>query len=580
MRKILLLLIIICFVQCSRAQQWDVFHNKQYRTAYRLFKDSLGPGHLPADIEILQDINESAADNWEPVESRLRTEALKYVHAEFSYLKMESRIKKQIGQINEALYVKGEDPYGTAGYKPDPKLKSIEIRLISIVNGHGIYRTDYNFKAADGRGSNTAFFSWQNYYLADFANNRIKMLDTDFTELQKNKLRQIALPKIYRLYLLGTQKIDVANIDAVQNVPEKVPESFAQAIDFSKAHVLPFFSNLLVEFSAQSPAIKLFDGEAFRVLLSEHEQKELLPLFPEYRAVFSRKMQTSTPGLRQQLDKDANFDLGRMSRAPKGLKALELLPAYQNLRSLDVINYSIRNKGEVLSSTESFVFDQQGKLTQIEQQDDKDKIIFEERYHYDAGGRLSFVRTRSHSALELKVQHYDKAGLSYIESIRIHEKNYRQSEGTDISLEQELFAYNNNYRHSKRVSMIGDLYPRGMDYATYHRSVAPGQWCNDHFCYLLNDKQQVIGVRNKKYSQIDIAFNADGKPLENYMDNDREQCFFHYDDKGRLQHFEYFNAGELRNDVYYEYQNKPGSPLTITDPTTLIRQEYQVIFWE
>lgn len=571
MKKIVLFYIFICATHFIFAQQFDVFHNKIYHTNFHVFKDSIEADHIPVNMEVYQDINSATEDNWSHLEMSFRTQILGIVHDVPKFLKLQSRIKNIIELQNEMLYNDREYGYDETNYKGSPTIEDIKIQLISIVNERGVYEVNYNFKSYGTRHRDYDIFTWKDYYILDFSKKKISAATSQFSEIQLNKIKQSVLPKIYRLYQLNKNETEASNLE-IENHLIKIPDSFSKAIDFSEAQIFPFFSGLMLTFSNQSTAYKLFAGKPFRVYLQHQEIKDFVSAFPNYQVILNTKTITPNQAIIQQLNNDSLFDLSFIRTGPTGLQAIDLVHRQHSFYTVKVEKY-IFEKSEP-HTTELYTFNNKQQLIQVEHRDNSKKAIYEKSIFYNPDGQISLVKTKANDGLEINNFHYNDGILNFVDHIKVHEENYRLSEGENVRQEQALYCYNNNYRHYLRYNSVGALYPHGIDYVSHYRSVSPQEYCTEYACTLLDSLQKFKGIRVKQYTTIDLAFNTDGQILETYLDNDRDQYFFTYNTDGRIQKFEHYSSDKRTQSMEYQYHEDCEHPLTIINDQASSRYEY------
>jgi len=173
--------------------------------------------------------------------------------------------------------------------------------------------------------------------------------------------------------------------------------------------------------------------------------------------------------------------------------------------------------------------------------------------------------------------------LSYIETIEI--KDYRTAWGKELrelEIYEQHFVFNDNFRYTLEFNVIGDF---DRNRVLQSRFIDNNQYCTIYFCLLTNENGQVIAVRKNSGSPIDILLNANNQPIESYIDNNRHQYHFTYDDNNRIKTFSAVSDRKNTSFVEYQYHKNIERPLTITETqtsysTTVMIQEYEITFWE
>ena len=183
----------------------------------------------------------------------------------------------------------------------------------------------------------------------------------------------------------------------------------------------------------------------------------------------------------------------------------------------------------------------------------------------------------------MKLQNYDNDRLSYIQTIEV--KDYRTAYGTelrDLNIFEQYFAFNTNYRYTLDFNIVGDF---DRNRTIQSRYVTDNEYCTQHFCLLTNDNRQVVAVKKKIGSPMDILLNSKSQPIESYLDNNRHHYQFTYDDDSRITTFSSTSDSKNTSLVEYQYHQNIEKPLIITETkiahsTTIVIQEYEIAFWE
>lgn len=575
MRKILYLLFVVCFFQVSgNAQVIDVFQNKEYDYSTYVLEGKSDKEYAPSKFEIYQGKNKEDNKNWRNIESQLQTIALQEIENEVAFFQLHTKAVnylKQLDELKRLVYPYHEDS------KVNPSFKNLNITLVSVANNQGVYFIQYNFDDVYVK----------NYYLADYQNNKIIEINKVPNVKQQEKLEKLTLSRLTALYLLQTKKLEVSNVErirATQSGEEKLPD-FSKRIDYSEALVYPYFSGIMIEFPANSKSSGIFENKAFRILITGKELTKLLEVYPEFKPIFRQALKQPSNAIIEILNNDANFDLLRFSRAPKELQLLESLalsPTDKKPFSLTIGNYQKSDTLKKFIGSKKFLFDKNGNVLRIEERNDRNDIAREEKYSYNENNQLTDIRFLGYGN-KLKLQNYDNDRLSYIQTIEV--KDYRTAYGTelrDLNIFEQYFAFNTNYRYTLDFNIVGDF---DRNRTIQSRYVTDNEYCTQHFCLLTNDNRQVVAVKKKMGSPMDILLNSKSQPIESYLDNNRHHYQFTYDDDSRITTFSSTSDSKNTSLVEYQYHQNIEKPLIITETkiahsTTIVIQEYEIAFWE
>lgn len=575
MRKTLYLLFVVCFFQVSgNAQVIDVFQNKEYDYSTYVLEGKSNKEYAPSKIEIYQDKNKEENKNWRNIESQLQTIALQEIENEVAFFQLHTKAVNYLKQLDELKRL--VNPYHEDS-KVNPSFKNLNITLVSVVNNRGVYFIQYNFDDVHVK----------NYYLADYQNNKVVEINKIPNVKQQEKLEKLTLSRLTALYLLQTKKLEVSNVErirATQSGEEKLPD-FSKRIDYSEALVYPYFSGIMIEFPANSKSSGIFENKAFRILITGKELTKLLEVYPEFKPIFRQALKQPSNAIIEILNNDANFDLLRFSRAPKELQLLESLalsPTDKKPFSLTIGNYQKSDTLKKFIGSKKFLFDKNGNVLRIEERNDRNDISREEKYSYNENNQLTDIRFLGYGN-KLKLQNYDNDRLSYIQTIEV--KDYRTAYGTelrDLNIFEQYFAFNTNYRYTLDFNIVGDF---DRNRTIQSRYVTDNEYCTQHFCLLTNDNRQVVAVKKKIGSPMDILLNSKSQPIESYLDNNRHHYQFTYDDDSRITTFSSTSDSKNTSLVEYQYHQNIEKPLIITETkiahsTTIVIQEYEIAFWE
>lgn len=574
MKKTLYLLFVVCIFQVSgNAQIIDVFQNKELEYSTYTLEAKSDKEYAPSKFEIYQDKNKEENKNWQNIESQLKAIALQQIENEVAFFQLHTKAVNYLRQLNELKRLL--DPYNENS-NFNPSFKNLNITLVSVANNRGVYVIQYNFDNVHVT----------NYYLADFLNNKVVEINKIPNSRQQESLKKLTLSRLTALYLLQTKKLEVSNVERIRAIQSGVENllDFSSRIDYSESLVYPYFSGLMIEFPANSKSSRIFENKAFRLLVTGKEVIELLDIFPEFKPIFRQPLKHPSDVIVEILNNDKNFDLSRFSRAPKELQLLESLSISKTdskLFSLTVSNYQKRDTIKAFLGAKKYLFDKNGNVLRIEERNDKNDISREEKYSYNKKNQLTDIRLLGFGK-KLQLQNYDNDLLSYVETIDI--KDYRTSYGTeirDLDIHEQHFAFNDNYRYTLEFNAVGDFDRNRIIQSRY---ISANGYCTDNFCLITNDHGQIVAVKKNNGSPIDILLNSKSQPIESYLDNNRYQYRFTYEDD-KIKTFSSISDGKNTNFVQYQYYNNPKKPLTITEtktdysPTVII-QEYEIAFWE
>lgn len=569
------LLFVMCFFQISgNAQIIDVFQNKEYDFSTYLLEGNSDKEYVPSKFEIYQDKNKEENKQWQNIENQLKTIALQQIENEVAFFQLHTKAVNYLKQLDELKRI--VDPYHESS-NISPDFTNIEISLVSVVNNQGTYYIQYNFDDVYVK----------DYYLADYQSNKIIAINKTPYSNQQKILRELTLNRLTAIYLIQTKKLDLDNVERIRATQsgEESLSDFSNRIDYSEALVYPYFSGIMVEFPANSKSSSIYDNKAFRTLLKGNELHQLLEVYPEFKPIFRQPLKKSSETIIKDLDDDDNFDLSRFSRAPKELqlwKTLNLSDTNPNVFSLTINNYQQSDTVKRFIGSKKYFFNKNGKVTRAEERNDRNNLAREEKYNYNEKNQLMDVRLSGYGN-KLKLNNYENNLLSYTENIEINDyKTAWGKELVDLDISQQHFAYNNNHRYALAFNVVGDF---DRNRTIQNRYISSNEYCTDHFCLLTNDSGQVVAVKKKTGSPIDILMNEKNQPIESYLDNDRYRYYFTYDDSDRIKTFSSISDSKNTSFVEYQYHKNIEKPLTITETktshsTTIIIQEYEIAFWE
>ncbi len=579
-KKLYSILILCLFVNLANAQITDVFQNKEYRTSTYVLTEEMDKDYAPSSVEILQDKNKDENESWIKIEKQLKTTAIGQIENEVAFFQLHTKALNYQKQIDDWNRLQ-DYSYSAPSY--NPSFESIEITLMSVLNNIGVYVIQHNF---DG-GNSSEKITVKNYYLADYQENKITKVGDTPNLQQQELLKELTLAKFSVQYLLQTQKLDLDNVKRIRPTMEDKENYpvFSSNIDYSEALVYPFFSGIMVEFPTFSKSSKIFNNQPFRLFLKGTESVELLSVYPNFIKAFKNPLKTPSGVTTMQLNDDANFDLSRFNTAPKELRMLKVLNSSVAEKKISVLKINTYQKNDTVKTrtgSKKLFFNLEGQVYRIESRNEKDEITSEEKFNYNKNNQLTDIRTTAYKQ-SLKLNFYEKDILSYIENIELdHNRDDSYQELIELNISQQHLVYSNNYRYTLEFNLVGDFDRNRMVITRY---VEKNQYCNYVVCLLTNNNGQVVGVKSKSSSPIDVLTNSKNQPIESYFDHDRYSHFFTYDDNDRIQKFSTYSNGKLADLVEYKYGQKDQIPLTITETKMAYSssyvnvQEYLLEYW-
>lgn len=572
MKAKIIILFIFTFSAKVCAQITDVFTGKTYKTSTYQVKFESDKPYITSKLEFYHDKTNNPADGWTKTEKQLEGIVKKNLENESAFFLVNTRAVNLLKNQNERRRLQGGDPDD----KPlNPRLKSVEILLYSVVNNFGTYAIKYDFDDVEV----------SDFYLADYQNSWISSLDAPINKNQQQILQKVLLPEITATYLLKTEKLSLQNVDRIQSVrhgKENTPD-LSVLLDWDEAKVFPYFSGLMVEFSENSKISNIFDNESVRVLLKDNELKEMLAVFPIFKPVFQNPLKKATPEMLQKLNDDDLFNIWKYTSQPQEMSILPyIVDAGRKVFSTEIQSFQISGTEKRPIGTKKTLFRKDGQVSRIENAAQGYPGQTEEIYHYDEFGKLQHVRFPGKE--KLIQHHYFDGQPSFTENLQINayrSSSYRRS--IELELNQTHFVFNGNNRYSIQFSTVGGSANRlnvGI------RRMGSEKRCTDSYCILHDSNGKILAVKNLVFIGMDILLNDKNKPLEVYNDYDRYRNFFEYDDLNRIRKYTYISDGLLNTHTTYRYTGDAEKPLTISYTNysgghmTQMVQEYKILYWE
>lgn len=551
-----------------QAQRYDIYQNKAYDISTFVLKHHSDKEYLLGEIEIYQDKNKEENPQWNKIQEELFTIGIQKIENEFDYFKIRNKVNFKKDQIAELLRLRNRGEPGNLNFD------KVKIELISLLNGFGIYSINYTYEILTDRNSSHSVTA-SYFYLANYKTGNLTEIVENTNQKQQEWVKKLSSSKFKKLYLLQTKKLTPEEVDRIQNQKFQAEEDvdFLTRMDFSEAVVFPYFNGLMVSFSAYSVSSKMFDGDGFRILLDEDETKELLQVYPEFKAVFSTQLQFPTAQHLELLNQDEKFDLTQFVRPPNELEMLKILKPGENTKLMKIKNGNKKDLGNVYTYSKYYYFNQNQKLDSIRTKNKEDEFQLVERFYYDENKQLSAVYS-PRSDTKLKLFHYTNKVQKSNEKIRISEYRDPQSnQYLELSVAKEHTAYNGLYRYIQEIELVGE--PKYENRFSL-RYLDGTNFCNEFHCVLYVANGRLTGVKKNKYQIFSLRVNEDNKPLEVYSDYDRNKYFFNYYPDGRIKTYQSFSSNANRMTTYTYFDN-PEHPLTITDtdPDTVTEYHFE-----
>lgn len=578
MKKFLFIFILIHSLTTFSTNIYDVYQKQAYRYNLRVFTEELKADYLPSKMELTQAKIENTNADILRTEEKFKATILATVTNEFQYFKLQTLFKEQLKRLNQYYLLKQQNGDYDQFYEATStnQLKSIEIELLSIVNGFATYQVRYEMEIKTTNRYRTIWNEdvLSKYYIVELKTGKTQQIEP-LTSVQQQIVKASAEAKLNKLYLLQTQKIKLSEIERVRNIEKEDNISFEQKIDISEAVVYPYFSGVLVTFPSFTKSAELFGNEPFRVFISAKEMPKFYGSFQWYKEIFNVPIQPVHQEIIQQLTEEKNFDLSIFRTAPKSLALIPYITQKQKpLRTLSIMDYKISNDSIAdLIRTQTYYFNLNKTLNRYDERDKNRKIVAEDNYFYNANDQLIIKISKGKD--EVEMYYYERNHLGGKENYRV-EIDYRFPK-TEMEANEEVYFYIANYRYSLNYPMVGKFDSNRSYNSVQYRKVDKNSNCSNYYCFILDDKKRIIGLEKTRNELIDILTDSLGRPKEAYFDNGRENYFFEYDQEGRIIQYRYLHDKKVIHDMKYQYLDEKTIKITNTQAPQL--QEYKVEFW-
>lgn len=576
MKKFLFIFILIHSLTAFSTNIYDVYQQQSYRYNLRVFTEELKADYLPSKMELTQAKIENTNADILRTEEKFKATILATVTNEFQYFKLQTLFKEQLKRLNQYYLLKQQNGDYDQFYEATStnQLKSIEIELLSIVNGFATYQVRYEMEIKTTNRYRTIWNEdvLSKYYIVELKTGKTQQIEP-LTSVQQQIVKASAEAKLNKLYLLQTQKIKLSEIERVRNIEKEDNISFEQKIDMSEAVVYPYFSGVLVTFPSFTKSAELFENEPFRVFISAKEMPLFYGSFPWYKEIFNVPIQPVHQEIIQQLTEEKNFDLSIFRTAPKSLALIPYI-TQKPLRTLSITDYKISNDSiSDLIRTQTYYFNLNQTLNRYDERDKNRKIVAEDNYFYNANDQL--ITKISKEKDEVEIYYYERNHLGGKENYRVN-IDYRFPK-TEMEANEEVYFYIANYRYSLNYPMVGKFDSNRSYNSVLYRKIDKNSNCSSYQCFVLDDKKRIIGLEKNSNELVDVLTDSLGRPKEAYFDNGRENYFFEYDQEGRIIQYRYLHDKKVIHDMKYQYLDEKTIKITNTQAPQL--QEYKVEFW-
>lgn len=581
MKRLLLIFFLFHTFVVSSTEIYDVYTQQSYRYNARIYTEKLKADYLPTELELTQAKIENPTANILQTEEKLKSVVLESVIDEFQYFKLQTLFKEKLKRVNRYYLLKHQNDEYHQLYEVTStnQLKSIEIELLSIVNGFGTYEVKYEMEIKTTSEYRTIWNEEiiSQYYIVHLQTGKIHP-SAPLNSKQQQIVLASAETKLKKLYLLQTQKIKLSEIERIRNIDKEINIPFEQKIDLSEAIIYPYFSGVLVTFPSFTKSAELFENEPFRVFIQSKELPKFFRDFQLYKEIFNVPIQPVRQETIRQLAEDKNFDFFIFRDPPKALDLVQSMTK-KPLRSLSILNYNQPNDSvSELTTIQKYYFNLNQTLNRYDQRDKNGKVVDENGYLYNENDQLIAVVSSKNE--ELEVYYYDNNHLSGKEKYHIN-IDYRFPK-IEMKAKDETYFYISNYRYTFNYPMVGKYNHTNSYNAISYRNINTNSNCTNYYCFVLDDKKRIIGLEKSNYELVDILTDSLGRPKESYFNNGRESYFFDYDREGRIIQYQYLHDKKIIRDTKFQYFNpsdKEAVRIRITDLKAPQLQEYKIEFW-
>lgn len=579
MKKILFISLLLHSLAAFSSDIYDVYQQQSYRYNSRIYTETIKADYLPAKLELIQAKIENADADILQTEEKFKSVILASVTSEFQYFKLQTLFKEQLKRLNQYYLRKQQNGEYDQLYEVTStnQLKSVEIELLSIVNGFATYEVRYEMEIKTANEYKTV---WKEDILVQYYIVHLKTGKTHpvspLNTTQQQIVKTSAEAKLKKLYLLQTQKIKLSEIERIRNIEKEGNISFEQKIDLSEAIVYPYFSGVLITFPSFTKSSGLFENEPFRVFIQPKELPAFYKDFPLYKDIFNVPAQSVHPEAIRQLADNKNFDLSIFRTAPKDLDLIQSI-TQKPIRTFSVSKYNQSSDSVTeLIFTKNYYFNLNQTLNRSEERDKQGKVVTEDTYLYNNNNQLIGIVSGGGKE-ELEVYYYDGNNLSGREKYHIY-NDYRFAK-VEMEAKDETYFYIANYRYTFNYPMVGKFDHSNSYHAINYRSVGKNSNCSNYYCFVLDDEKRIIGLEKMSNELVDVLTDSLGRPKESYFNNGRENYFFDYDQEGRITKFSYLYDKKIIHDMKFQHLDEEAVKVRITDEQAPQLQEYKVSFW-
>lgn len=491
----------------------------------------------------------------------------KFTDNESDYLRLLIELKPRLA-VFEELQGSGNNYYGrqTSASTVMADLNSITCEPVSLVDGRLFFSVRYDFKIPDSYVREEEYPSLHHYYIANLKNGTVTRHKNACSPSAAEKVMALINTRLNAQYHLRKSEVSLKPLEPLS--PNKAVYAgldfsaygnIGTQTDLTEADFVWTGFGLTVRFPEYSESSKIYDGRPFELFLPFDEAKEAARLLSGFEFVSNLKPKASTYSGFTFLNPLGTFET--MSKPPN---ADLLFEQFQDRipDNLTIETYQFLNNGErSLYSAQTLLFDSLGRVAESTTENKSGKLRQRVAYTRDGEGRLTlkYMEERRESAERFG---YDNSG-----NLTVHERINGYESGVTYAFYTGRYAY--LYRTENN------------DFQKFEKR--DNELCYRNICYVLNERDQVIGVSNSPammgYAQV--GYDRNNKLTEIHRATEDEHTYVIYDDRGRLQSRSSQRGVEKGQESLFYYEDDSSLPFESTHSGIGFMNKYlEVYTWE
>lgn len=438
----------------------------------------------------------------------------------------------------------------------NPELKSIDLRIKSIINNRIFYEVNFLFLAEDSNDNNRDSYEIEisKYYIANILDGKTSSWKPILKPTNIKKIQDLVYADFLNAYLASTRKwtgTDFATNGFYGQKDAITTKNFLDLfikMNLSKADYYWVANGLVVQFQNYSEGNLLYGGKFFNHFFPYEKALQIMQFIPEFS--FINALPKNTTSIKNWSSFSIYSDkIGVITAEPQILDLIQNSNPSNKVKTLTQTNYQIMGSEKNYFQNKKVVeLNANQKVVSAIDYTLENKIINAVYYDYDANGNIA---------------HSSKKGSKNSQNHVFYEYDANNNIRSVVGLEENDFAttayfYTQNFIFVSNHSVFSKSTLQNHNRYEINRK----SYIIAEIEYLLDENQQIKGIISDKSQnyQTQIGRDSQGRIQETHREDDRYNCYFEYDSLDRITGYSMYEYSEEKQQISFLYRENERLP--------------------